>query len=124
MTIREAIERCDLVKPNQFDDETKVQWLTGLDGKVWQEVIRTHEDAPEGGLPVYNSTKDMETALLIPAPYAGEVYVRYLQSMIDLENAEIGKYNQSAAMYNAAYREFEAWYNRCHLPLSAGPMRF
>ena len=48
MTISEAIARCNLVKPNQFDDQTKVEWLTRLDGKVWWDVIRSHEGAPAG----------------------------------------------------------------------------
>lgn len=122
MTISEAIARCDLVKPNQFDGQTKVEWLTRLDGKVWWDVIRSHEGAPEGEMPRY-TTADMEKTLLVPDPYAEEVYVRYLQSMIDLENAEISKYNQSAAMYNAAYQVFAAWYNRTHLPVSAGPLQ-
>ena len=69
------------------------------------------------------TTADMEKTLLVPDPYAEEVYVRYLHSMIDLENAESCMYNQPAAMHNAAYQAFAAWYNRTHLPVSAGPLQ-
>ena len=76
-----------------------------------------------GGHCLLQGVPGLAKTLLVPDPYAEEVYVRYLQSMIDLENAEISKYNQSAAMYNAAYQVFAAWYNRTHLPVSAGPLQ-
>ena len=43
MTIIEAINRLDKIKPNGYDQSDKVTWLSELDGMVKQTVIDTHE---------------------------------------------------------------------------------
>ena len=35
MTIREAIELVDRLKPNQYGSADKLRWLSELDGAVW-----------------------------------------------------------------------------------------
>ncbi len=42
----DMIERVDLLEPNDYSPEQKLHWLSSLDGKVFRELIETHEDAP------------------------------------------------------------------------------
>ena len=48
MTIQEAIEVIDTLKPNMFPEHQKVAWLNDLDGLVWREVVLTHEGVEPG----------------------------------------------------------------------------
>jgi hypothetical protein len=58
----------------------------------------------------------IDTELIAQPPY-DKLYVMYLFSQIDIHNAEIARYNNSAAMFSAVYQDFSAWYNRRHMPL-------
>lgn len=115
MTVQEAIDYTDTLKPNPYPDSIKRDWLSRLDGKIYEELLCTHEDPPASFQPYADSTAD----LLVPEPWCGDVYNYYLQSMIDRETGEIAKYNQSAGLYNQAYLEYGAAYNRTHAPRPA-----
>jgi hypothetical protein len=146
MTIMEALYRIDELKPNSYSQTQKIKWLSSLDGLIYTEIIETHEDNPfdtdEGGVnarslnslqedgeegtapitpipsdkvPGYGEDEDLSTVLLVPAPY-DDIYVRWLEAQIDYTNGEYGKYNNSIAMYNAAYTAFANYYNRTHMP--------
>lgn len=118
MTIEEAVDMVDRLKPNQYDHETKVHWLSKLDGMIFREVIQTHAGCRIRHFDGYeDAVPDQE--LLVPYPYDEDVYNYFLQAQIDRENGEIGKYNQSIALYNNSYRTFCDWYNRTHRPLPA-----
>ena len=43
MTIIEAINRLDKIKPNGYGQEDKIEWLSEIDGMVKQTVTDTHE---------------------------------------------------------------------------------
>lgn len=120
MTIAEAIALVDKFKPNQYDTATKIAWLSLLDGHVQREIIMTHEhDTAAETFAGYTPTTDQTTALLVPYPYDQDLYNYYLQSMIDRENGEAAKYNQSAALYNASWTAYQSYYNRTVAPLPA-----
>ena len=119
MTIIEAINRIDRLKPNTYSQQDKVHWLSNLDGVVKKEIIDTHEGGEDVIFEGYNDETLLTTELLIPAPY-DEVYVRYLEMQIDYANGEYAKYNNSAAEYNTAFSAFEKYYNRDHMPKSHG----
>ena len=120
MKIAEAIAAADALKPNQYTEAQKIAWLSQLDGGVFQEIICTHADPAITTFNGYAADVDRATELLVPFPYAADLYNGYLQSMIDFANGEIGKYNQSAALYTSAYQAYAAFYNRTHMPVSAG----
>ena len=119
MTIIDAINRADRLKPNTYSQQDKVRWLSNLDGVVKREIIDTHEGGEDVIFEGYNDETLLTTELLIPAPY-DEVYVRYLEMQIDYANGEYAKYNNSAAAYNTAFSAFEKYYNRDHMPRSKG----
>ena len=119
MTIAEAISLVDKLKPNQYTEDMKKNWLSKLDGLVFREVFQTHEDNPIESFEGYEEA-GMETELLIPYPYDEDIYNYFLQASIDKENGETAKYNQSITLYNNAFLTFQNWYNRTHKPISSG----
>lgn len=121
MTAGEAIAAADALRPNQYTAQQKLHWLRQLDGQIRLELFASHEGA--AGIAAEGEYTE-DTELLAPMPYGAELYTAYLFSRIDLNNAEIQKYNQSAALLSAAWRQLADWYNREHRALAAGPLRF
>lgn len=114
MTIIEAINRIDTVKPNGYPQGEKIRWLNTLDGIIKSKVFDTHE----GGAVAfdgYTEETNLNTELLVPSPF-DELYLFWLESKIDYWNREMGQYNNSISMFNTAYAEFESYYNRTHMP--------
>lgn len=116
MTIDEVVTMVDRLKPNQYEYAQKLSWLSKLDGQIFHEVILTHEGAPAEAFEGYDGA-DTNIELMVPSPYDEDVYNLYLQSCIDRENGEMGKYNQSITLFSNAYLTFCNWYNRTHMPL-------
>ena len=117
MTIIEAINRIDLIKPNTFERLEKTRWLSTLDGIIKSMIIDTHEGGENVTFKGYDADTDTTTVLLVPAPY-DEIYLYWLESKIDYWNGEYARYQNSMIMYNTAYAAFEQYYNRTHSPLS------
>lgn len=117
MTIQEAIDRVDMIKPNQFSFDQKLAWLSELDGKVFKELILTHENAVDPDYIGYDAETPTDTQLLVPFPYT-DVYFFYLCSQIGLGNAEIAKYNNDKQLFNNAYLTYSDYYTRTHMPLT------
>lgn len=115
MTLQEAIAACDRMKPNACPETDKRRWLSELDGRIYTELLAVHEEAPEE-FSGYDDTTPGTTALLVPDRYA-DVYLKYLSAQIDFENEEFIRYNNSAALYNAAYRAYADEYHRTHRPV-------
>lgn len=119
MTISEAISRTNDIKPCAYDEPRKIAWLSELDGMIKTEIIDTHHDGESISFTGYDIDTDVTTKLLVPAPY-DVLYLRYLEMKIDYSNGEYGKYNNSLAMFNAAYTAFQNYYNGKHMPISKG----
>ena len=115
MTIIEAINRIDGLKPNTYGQEAKIYWLSNLDGIVFEKIIKTHEGAEITAFEGYTAETPMDTELIIPAPYE-DIYIKWLEAQIDYANGEYGKYQNSMTMYNSAYTVYERYYNRTHMP--------
>ena len=115
MTIIEAINLIDLLKPNAFSQPEKLRWLSLLDGKVKEEIIDTHEGGKDIPFKAYNEETPLDTELLIPYPH-DEVYTKWLEAQIDYADNEYGRYNNSMSMFNAEYSAYERWYNRNFIP--------
>ena len=160
MTAGEIIAKTDELEPNQYSTELKLGWLSNLDGKIYEAVIKTHEpervhhrpwpnplerehrtkipihhmvvakphekpeeeeerpDADKRPVPIWPYTEP-KARLIIPEPYAEDIYCHYLQAKIASENAETVKYNQQITLFNSAYDEWVNLYNRTHMPKQA-----
>lgn len=123
MTIREVIDRLDGLKPNQYQDEDKLRWLSDLDQQIYTDILLTHEFEGELKEFVPYTIDDMDHSLIVKRPY-DELYVAYLKMKIDEENAETGRYNNSATMFNAYYDNFAKYWNKTHLPINKSNIRF
>lgn len=115
MTIIEAINRIDLLKPNNFTQTDKVAWLSTIDGVIKKEIIDTHEGAESVIFNGYDADTALETILLVPAPY-DDIYLKWLEAQIDYANGDTRRYENSMIAYNTAYSTFERFYNRTHMP--------
>ena len=115
MTIIEAINRIDALKHNTYTQIDKIAWLSRLDAMVKKQIIDTHEGADDVTFTGYDATTDLQTELLVPAPY-DEVYLRWIEAQIDYHNGEYEKYNNSIEMFNTAYEGYQNYYNRTHMP--------
>lgn len=132
MTIREAIDRADTLKPNQYTDELKMQWLSELDNRIYNDLFLTHEDNPYADIEppeegeederlIFPYTDDSKV-LLAEAPY-DVLYPSYIKAKIDESNEEFARYQNSAAIYNTQYQDYSRWYNRSHMPITNYPGR-
>lgn len=115
MTIIEAINAIDALYPNTYSQEKKTIQLSRLDSVIKREIIDKHEGSENITFNGYDENTPLDTVLLIPAPY-DDIYIFWLQTWIDYWNGEIGRYNNSTAMYKTVYTNFERAYNREHMP--------
>lgn len=120
MKAQEAIERANEMRAgNAATDEMKIRWLSQIDGIIYNDVILTHHKNVsefEG----YEENTDAE--LIAVAPY-DVLYIYWLMAQIDLACSELNKYNASLALFNEAYANYKAWYNRTHRPLAKPQIR-
>jgi hypothetical protein len=107
MTPNKVIERVDSVRPNSYDEELKLSWISELDGMVKGLVMQEGEAEP------YKYPEDMDKELLISFPY-DDLYGLYVESMIDYYNREYGNYNNSATMFGDKFTEYKKAYIREH----------
>lgn len=115
MTIIEAINLIDSLKPNTYSIPDKVRWLSNLDWMIKTEIIDTHEGAGEKSFGGYTEETPLDTPLLVSAPHE-DVYVKWLETQIDYTNGEYGRYNNSMTAFTSAYSTFSNHYNRTHMP--------
>ncbi len=123
MTIAQAIERTDTLHPNAYTVEQKVQWLSALDGQIYEELAKIGGVIPTEPFIGYQED-DLNTTLLVPYPYDGEIYNHYLQSVMDRENGEMTRYNRSAALFNNAYKVYAAHCIRTAPPVIGERFRY
>lgn len=118
MKVKDAITQLDKLKPNQYDTDTKIRWLSYIDEMIVNEIINTHAREKVEFTPY----EDEEHELLVKSPY-DILYLHYLMSQVDFHNAEFGRYNNSSMMFNVSYQNFAAWYNRNNMPLQRSCFR-
>lgn len=95
MTPTEIIEIVDRITPNAFDSEDKLRWLTQLDAELCAELFPgTARDA------------DRADALLIPEPWAEEIYTAYLQACMAWADEEDARYDRFILRFNDAYLRY------------------
>lgn len=119
MKIIEAINRIDSLKHNTYSRNDKIAWLSRLDAMVKRLIIDTHEGWEEVTFAGYDDKTDLNTDLLVPAPF-DEVYLRWMEAQIDYHNGEYDKYNNAIKMFQTAYDGYANYYNRNNMPLGRG----
>ena len=116
MKLQQAIDRVDEVRPNMMSRDLKIDFLSELDGLIWQEIVNKHEyDGEMPEMPAYDEDTDPGTALLVPFPY-DNIYLYWLMAKIDEQTLEAEKYANDRQMFNASYESYSDWYTRNHMP--------
>lgn len=117
MTIQEALDLADQMKPNMMARPVKLRFLSELEGMIHGELLMQHwHRRDEEERPVYDTETDPGTELLAPAPY-DMVYVYWLESRIDEQNQEMDKYNNDRMLFENAYQQLSDWWNRTKMPV-------
>lgn len=116
MTIIEAINRIDALVHNTYTQIDKVLWLSTLDATVKTHIIDTHEGAENVTFTGYDENTNLQTELLMPAPY-DEAYLRWIEAQIHYTNGEYDKYNNAIDMFTKPYTDYQNKYNRTHMPI-------
>lgn len=146
MTIQEAMDRVDEMKPNKQSQTLKVRWLSELDGIIWRELEKTHGPAQKDGErppwetengkidPYWAYRTDSESSgeeeteftgydnitdweTELKAPFPyDEIYTFWLMVKIDMQNLEWDKYDNDRQLFNGAWANLSSWWTRTHMP--------
>ena len=117
MTLQEALDMADEMKPNMMKRETKIRHLTDLEEMIWAEIVMKHIHTPQQAVkPHYTNDSDPGTVLLVPDPYS-KVYWKWLMAQIDTENQEDARFNIDMTHFDNAYTEMSAWWTRTFMPI-------
>ena len=105
MTLKQAIDFADGIKPNAFTNDQKTQWLNEVEGRVQTEVflwgLTNHT--------VYTYEANKNTELFVKPPY-DQIYYEYLCAKIDYANGEYDKYQNTATVFESDYVAFKRWF--------------
>lgn len=118
MKIKDALSKIAATKPSQYGDEIQVEWLAQLD-----ETIRIEIMQGEGDPISYDPDTDMDTELLVPAPY-DVIYNTWLKAQIDGSNNETARFNNDMLLYNTQYTSLADWWIREHMPSQKTYVRY
>jgi hypothetical protein len=108
MTLRDAIEIFDSERSNSVDVAKKIRWLSQLEYKINSEITVPRGDVAFKG---YDISTPLDTVLKAPDEFS-EIYSTYLNMKLDYMNGEIGRYNNSAMLFNRMYKEMHDFINR------------
>lgn len=112
MTIQDVITNIDNIKPNQYDEGTKLDWINQIENKVYQ-MMKLRKGSEDIKKPHITIESDYDETLLIPDTYS-DIYMHYLSAKIDYYNGETKRYNNSMIMFNSSMEEFENYWYRQH----------
>lgn len=116
MTILQAIQKIDTLKPNTYTQSEKVAWLNTIEGLIKRNVIDTHEDGEGIEFTGYDQDTPVDTEMIVYQPY-DELYVLWLEAMINYTNGEFVKYNNTIIRVNDMQQAYANDYNRRHMPI-------
>jgi hypothetical protein len=118
MTIQEALDQLDEMKPNMMSRRLKMKYLTEIEQLIFDEIVMKHEHDPElVEKPVYTEDSEPGTELIIQDPYS-MVYVYWLMTKVDIQTQEDARYNIDRMHFENAYNTMSDWYTREHMPIS------
>ena len=115
-TPNKVIETVDRVKPNAYEPEDKLRWISELDGLI-RRVVMQAEEAAE-----YRYPDDGDRDLLVPYPF-DDIYSLYMQAKIDFYNKDYNDYNNAVAVFQERFDEFRKAYIRENMPKDSGDVK-
>lgn len=103
MTIQELFAYVDNIKPNVFDEQTKIVWLNEIEARVQEEILLRWR----GERTLYRWPEDKNASPILDPP-EDAIYRHWLEAQIDYANGEYSKYQATAARFNQAWSDFAA----------------
>ena len=117
MTLQEALDICDEMKPNMMKRDLKIKYITEIEQLIWAEILMRHEHTPEQETkPEYNEETDPGTVLIVPDPYS-MVYIYWLMCKVDIQNQEDARWNIDRTHFDNEYDTMSDWWTRTFMPL-------
>ena len=116
MKIRDVLTQVNANLVNTYSQKEKIAWLSLLDQRVKIKIIDTHEGAENVKFNGYDEDTDLDTELLVPAPF-DEMYLRWMESQIHYRNQEEDRCNNATDAFDVLWAEFRNYYNQCHMPI-------
>ena len=117
MTLQEALDQVDELKPNMMSRKLKIKYLTEIEQLIHSEILMNHEHKEEDSImPVYTEQTEPGTLLIVPDPYS-MVYIYWLMTKIDIQNQEDARYNIDRAHFENAYDAMSDWWTRNYMPV-------
>ena len=112
-TFKEIISRVNEMKPNVFSQQTKLNWLTSLNGKLAADIflmdINEIRALPQGD-------EALDSQPLVGFPHE-EIYEEYLIAKIDAANGEAREYQNRMQVYDSYYSNFVTWFKATYDPV-------
>ena len=118
MTLDEAIGRFDALYPNAMDYAAKRDALSAFDGRLYAEILQQFQGAPEG-FAGYTASTPGSVRLLADFPF-DDIYVKYLFAHYAAVSGDTARYNNAAALFNAACEQYVNYLNRTRKRKSGG----
>lgn len=114
MTVKEAIDTACAIKPNAFPRSALIGRLNECEGQVLTDVF----DIMPGAVRQYRENTETDPTaedevLTVPHPFC-KIYVTYLTAMLDFDNGEYDKYQNTMTLFNHQAEDFAKWYIRTH----------
>jgi len=123
MTILQAIQQVDGLRPNTYSTKQKILWIARLEAMVKTLIIDAHEGGEQLPFDGFTEQTDLETALFLSAPF-DVAYLYWLEAQIHYANEETILYNNAMGLFNAAFEACKADYKRNHGTKATGRFRF
>ena len=107
MTIETCMNLVDTMKPNGVERAVKLRFLGEIEGRVRVELL---EEEPDGQWDLDPDTAT-DRVLSAPHPY-DQLYPLYVMAMMDYVGGDVARYENGAALFNAAYQSYGKWLKR------------
>ena len=112
MTAEQAIQMASELRPGETSTEAQYRALTEMENEIGEHMNR---HVPANAFPVEITEDNKGKQMRLPERFA-MAYVYRLMAERDKVNGEFDRYNNDAALYNMAMKEWKAWYRREHRP--------
>lgn len=110
MTALNIIDYFDELRPNSFDNITKLNWIKSVECDISKQLALYKEDEPDLDF------IDSENPELILGEDYRDLYLYYLIAMADMTNGEFRMYSVSSAYFNSLYDKWKREERSCNMP--------
>ncbi len=108
MTLAMILDMFSILRKTNCVQELLIIWISELDKKISSELLEVRGAEKFNGYEV-----DCDLDIVLKAPYEFfSIYVFYLDMKVNYMNSEIERYNNSAMLFNRAYKELSDYISR------------